>query len=129
MCVSVWNRFLVQISIWDCELDFDFGFGLGIRILLTWDSDLGIWDLELCFGEFVACVSELLITSFQECPRQNKVWRSEALGMNYVMRRFWLTFLAHPATLHFCFCLVCSYFWFGFKMLLWCWIRVKQMSK
>ena len=93
MCVSVWNRVLVQILIWDCELDFDLGFGFGIRILLTRDSEFGIWYLELCFGEFVACVSELLITSFQECPKQNKVWRSEALGMHYFMWRFWLTFL------------------------------------
>ena len=34
---------LVMIWIWDCELGFDFGFILKILMLLTWDSEFGIW--------------------------------------------------------------------------------------
>ena len=49
---------------WILICDFD----LRGWIRLPWDSEFGIWDLEECFGEFVACVKELLITSFQECP-------------------------------------------------------------
>ena len=49
---------------WILICDFD----LRGWIRLPWDSEFGIWDLEVCVGEFVACVWELLITALQECP-------------------------------------------------------------
>ena len=100
---------LVMIWIWDCELGFDFGFRLRIFMLLTWDSEFGIWVWSCALVSLWLVPGHLGLNRSRNVRKQNKVGRSEALGMNYFICRFWSTFFAHPATLqlfvvsHFCF--------------------------
>ena len=85
--IGFWFRFRFGIVNWILICDFD----LRGWILLTWDSEFGMWDLEVCFGEFVACVWELLITSFQNA-RLTK--QSVAVG-GFGNELLHLTFLVH----------------------------------
>ena len=90
---------LVLLWIWDYELCFALGVLLGVWMLLTWDSAFGIWVWSCVFVSLWFVPGHLGFNCSRNVRKLNKVGRSEALGMNYFICRFWSTFVAHTATL------------------------------
>ena len=81
-------------------------------MLLTWDSDFGIWVWSCALVSLWLVPGHLGLNRSRNVRKQNKVGRSEALGMNYFICRFWSTFSLTPQPSNCCFILI---FFFDFE--------------